>query len=230
MNAHSEDFGMTDDLRDLSQAYRNAVKHEDDQEPSPSLDATILAAAHRAVASRPQAVSARQSLRFPRWRLPLTLAASFLIGVLVVVLFVSEESGPEPQILAQALPTLEPAQPVVADASIRERSAQFSESRDVMEKKQVAEATQSLAKPMPMARGKARVAAKTKVASMEDEKSASGIPAAQEVSAKWQSPRAWLEHIEKLRRDGKIKEARENLAEFRKHHPNHALPKALRDL
>ncbi|MCL2591618.1 MAG: hypothetical protein FWD67_12310 [Betaproteobacteria bacterium] len=48
--------------------------------------------------------------------------------------------------------------------------------------------------------------------------------------AKQQDPRAWLEEIEKLRRDGKLKEARESLAEFRKRCPDHELPKALRDL
>jgi hypothetical protein len=44
------------------------------------------------------------------------------------------------------------------------------------------------------------------------------------------SPEAWLDEISRLRREGREKEASEQLAEFRKAHPAYALPESLRDL
>jgi hypothetical protein len=96
MNAHSDDFDMADDLRDMSQVYRDAARHEDDQGPSPEIDAAILAAAHRAVASRPQAVPAWQPLLLTRWRLPLAIAASFLVGVFVTFSPPQTAKAPQP--------------------------------------------------------------------------------------------------------------------------------------
>ena len=349
MNAHSDDFDMADDFRDLSQAYRDATGHEDDQEPSPALDSAILAAAHRAVASRPQAVPARQPLlRLTRWRVPLAMAASILVGVLIAVLFIPEETGPGTQILVQAPEASQmeewsqaepppparmnelaprgssvdaksapkPARPEVADRYIRERSAratvapsrkvldQASESLDAAKERQVPEAAPPLlAKPeykedllaqragafdrnvgrdetpVPAAQeesvaqaqqtllmgglpqpsqasppepaGMAQVPEPESVAPVVEaapaseplrfaaadmpamkmkpaQSEAADKPATQEVEAK--HPQAWLEEIEKLRRDGKIKEARKSLAEFRKRYPNHELPRTLRNL
>jgi len=349
MNAHSDDFDMADDFRDLSQAYRDATGHEDDQEPSPVLDAAILAAAHRAVASRPQAVPARQPLlRLTRWRVPLAMAASILIGVLITVLFIPEETGPGTQILAQApeaaqmeewsqaepppparmnelaargssvaaKPAPESARPEVADMYIREKSARAtvapsrkapdraseppdaakerqapvaaapllakSEYKDDLlaqragafdrnagrdetpvpaaQEKSVEQAPQTL--PMeelpqpsqdspPEPAGMAQVPEPESIAPVAEaapapeplrfaaadmpamklaQPEAADKPATQEEEAKRQNPQAWLEEIEKLRRDGKIKEARESLTEFRKRYPNHELPKTLRNL
>jgi len=327
MNAHSDDFDMTDDLRSLSQAYRDAMEYED--EPSPAIDAAILAAAHRAVASRPQAVPpAGPPLRFTRWQLPLALAASVLVGVLVATLFVSEKTEPGVPALAhapQALPVPEqppPAQispspqesmdvmveskPSVAkptDAPIHTGSADmFSKLPDTMLERQVVQksarrtrlqeapeqrasmqappqGSQALPTPEsslptqispPLRSGMddaMRVRAAVGAAGSPDtraekqmaqemvqptvqpfaesaqeapmdrdavvttkEKAASTMPMMKEKPEKQQDPRVWLEEIEKLRRDGKIKEARKSLTEFRKHYPDHELPKALRDL
>jgi hypothetical protein len=222
MNAHSDDFDMADDLRDLSQVYRNAVKHEDGQEPSPALDAAILAMAHRAVASRPQAV---QSLRFARWRVPLAMAASFLVCISIVMQFIPKETGPEALVLAQmpqALPVSERLQPsqippqAEAEPDTMQASKPFARAAD---------------KPV-RARTTARLSESesSKAVAMEEAKETSDMPVMREMSAKRQNPQAWLEKIEKLRRDGKIEEARESLAEFRKQYPDHELPKALRDL
>jgi hypothetical protein len=41
-------------------------------------------------------------------------------------------------------------------------------------------------------------------------------------------PEKWLERIEELRKQGKVEEAKANLAEFRKRFPNYKLPDALR--
>jgi len=269
MSAHSDDFSMMDDFRDLSQAYCDAVRHGDDREPSPALDAAILAAAHRAVASRPQAV--RQSSRFARWRLPLAMAASFLVGVFIVALFVPGEAGPETHVLAQApqeevLPIPEQSQPsqvlpsapaemdamvdrrasapaavdknresetefsVAARArmepTILGRSARLSEPSGAMKEERMAEADRA----MPMIENAQGAPTESEAVGMGRAKGAIRLSATQEMTTKRQNPQTWLEEIEKLRRDGKIKEARESLIEFRKHYPDHELPRTLRDL
>lgn len=43
-----------------------------------------------------------------------------------------------------------------------------------------------------------------------------------------ESPRAWLERIAKLRRDGRTKDADESLAAFRRRYPDYEIPKELR--
>jgi hypothetical protein len=43
-----------------------------------------------------------------------------------------------------------------------------------------------------------------------------------------ETPEKWLEKITELRRDGKIAEADDMLAEFKKRFPEHPLPAALR--
>ncbi|MFH1045211.1 MAG: hypothetical protein V1796_09280 [Pseudomonadota bacterium] len=44
------------------------------------------------------------------------------------------------------------------------------------------------------------------------------------------SPEAWLDEISRLKREGREKEAAEQLAEFRKAYPAYAVPESLRDL
>jgi outer membrane protein assembly factor BamD (BamD/ComL family) len=44
------------------------------------------------------------------------------------------------------------------------------------------------------------------------------------------TPEAWLKDITELRRDGKLKEALEELEKFRKRFPGYALPPELKDL
>jgi len=236
MNAHSDEFDMADDFRDLSQAYRDAAKREDDQEPSPALDAIILAAAHRAVASRPQAV--RRSLSLARWRLPLAMAASFLVGVFIVMAFVQEKAGPKPQILAQApqreawpqpsqdLPPPSPATPPALAAE----SPPSQAIADEMAARESFASAKAKALTMPEPARSRAAAMETKNKGENADKSENAAPATQRLSEKQQNPQTWLEEIEKLRRDGKIKEARKALTEFRKRYPDHAVPKTLRDL
>ncbi|MCL1825294.1 MAG: hypothetical protein FWG26_05030 [Betaproteobacteria bacterium] len=287
MNAHPDDFSMSDELRDLSRAYRDATKYEDGLEPSPALDAAILAAAHRAVTSKPQAVlPARQQRRFfDHWRLPLSIAASFMVGVFVVMQFVAQKTEPEMPMLAQApqvpqvlpepeqpLPSPAPEEslpsqnpqfaqadamkfyevPAIADTSARSRSA--AQSPRGAAKVQMAEASQPLessaliAETAPatltesadvdrplesnalMAEAAPAVPTESIAEDMEFANAAKPMAAMRKMSAKRQNPQDWLEEIEKLHREGKIKEVRDSLAEFRKHYPDYELPKALRDL
>jgi hypothetical protein len=44
------------------------------------------------------------------------------------------------------------------------------------------------------------------------------------------SPEVWLEEISRLRREGRVKEAADQLAEFRKAYPAYAVPESLRGL
>jgi hypothetical protein len=270
MNAHPDDYSMDDDLHDLSQAYRDATKYEDGQEPSSALDAAILAAAHRAVESRPQAVPpAHRPKRFvAHWRVPLSMAASFLVGVLVVMLFVATRPEPEMPILAQApqmpqaLPVPErpqllqispPAQaeameahkaPAIAGAPapsrLATRSPRAAAKEQMAEMSQppesfalegrMAEMRQSPESAAFVAEDAQAATTESRVVGMESVKEMNAVPVMQKMPPKWQKPQDWLEEIEKLRREGKIEEARKSLAEFRKHYPDHELPKALRNL
>ena len=42
------------------------------------------------------------------------------------------------------------------------------------------------------------------------------------------APEAWLARIAELRKQGRLREADESLAEFRKRYPDHKIPAALR--
>jgi len=55
-------------------------------------------------------------------------------------------------------------------------------------------------------------------------------PAAAGKLAPQRSPEAWLEEIKRLKREGRDKEAAEQLAEFRKAYPAYAVPESLRGL
>jgi len=62
-------------------------------------------------------------------------------------------------------------------------------------------------------------------AALEDRAKAS----ADTVGKRDESPRAWLERIARLRREGRVKEADESLADFRKRYPDYEIPKDLRE-
>jgi hypothetical protein len=72
------------------------------------------------------------------------------------------------------------------------------------------------------AQGAGRVASG---AALEDRAKAS----AETAGKRDESPRAWLERIARLRREGRAKEADESLAEFRKRYPDYEIPKELRE-
>jgi len=62
-------------------------------------------------------------------------------------------------------------------------------------------------------------------AALEDRAQAS----AERDAKKDEAPREWLERIARLRREGRVKEADESLAEFRKRYPDYEIPKELRE-
>lgn len=74
--------------------------HSDDQ-PPPALDATILAAAHRAVGSGPREASAqaREATRPQRWWMPLAAAAT--IGVVVIGILQVAPQAPVDAVLGE---------------------------------------------------------------------------------------------------------------------------------
>ena len=53
--------------------------------------------------------------------------------------------------------------------------------------------------------------------------------AADVASKKDESPRDWLERIARLRREGRVKDADDSLAEFRKRYPDYEIPKEMRE-
>ena len=71
---------MTSEIdKDLSERYRAGAS----EEPPEQLDASILAAAKRAVASQPRSLGAPRTLR--RWYVPVSLAAVIMLSVIVTL-------------------------------------------------------------------------------------------------------------------------------------------------
>jgi len=62
-------------------------------------------------------------------------------------------------------------------------------------------------------------------AALEDRAQAS----AEAAGKKDESPRDWLERIARLRREGRVKEADDSLAEFHRRYPDYEIPKELRE-
>jgi hypothetical protein len=82
---------------DVSRAYRLAAV----EEPSPELDETIHAAALRAAGSRPRRTS-RGPLR--RWRVPIAVAATIVVGVSVAFLAMDPASPPVAPMVESPVP------------------------------------------------------------------------------------------------------------------------------
>jgi hypothetical protein len=145
-----------------------------------------------------------------------------------------------PTLPMEKLPQPSQASPLPAERMAEVAKPEFAtpavEATPALESPRVAAVEMPAAKQAQSAAAKIAAAeparpAAVEIAAAEPAQSAvADTSATQDVEAKRQNPQVWLEEIEKLRRDGKIKEARESLAEFRKRYPNHELPKTLRNL
>lgn len=119
----------------VSALYQRTRKSE----PPASLDAAILAAAHREVAARPQ--SANASAIFARWRVPLALAATVVLGFSVVTLIsqyqeptdkihiAMVEMAPNENSVLKQQQEIAPPRAVESDRPMQESVAQFSDAQ-----------------------------------------------------------------------------------------------------
>lgn len=127
--------------------------------------------------------------------------------------------APPPTPIADARGNLEAKTQPSADADYANRGERLSRTP-------VASAPAPSAPAMQAA--PAPVAAAKQVSPVKAESQAAGATAARESYVEL-PPEKWLERIEELRKQGKLDEAKAQLAEFRRRFPNYRLPDALRD-
>src|SRR6266850_2081567 len=237
-----EDQELEELRSDLSGRYRAGST----EEPRAHLDAAIFAAARREVARS----------RFTRnWHLPASIAAVLVIGV-SLALMTSEIGDPLPPVdksagvatdkAKQAAPAPRPGIERESRPS-RERSAGTDREADTRQNlaaeradsvaaaPSVAAPTSAPASPPLEAAATVEPVAEQKIALADParEKRATGAlrkEATPSPAAPADAPGEWLKRIGDLLRNGKTAQAREQLAEFRKHYPDYRLPETLREL
>jgi hypothetical protein len=205
---------MTEPERDerIAQAYR-ALGSE---EPPAGLDAAILAASRRHRA---------------RWRVPMAAAAVLALAV-GVALMVEREERTRTEEVALAPQVMEAPAPVAGPRG-EARSAAMPAAPG---KPQVA-AEPAAAAPLapaeakrersdeagrPIGRASAPAADQAAPAA-----SVAGALSTAKPAEDAETPERWLERIAELRAQGRDREADENLAEFRRRHPDYRIPEPM---
>ena len=176
------------------------------EEPPRALDEAILAAARR----RPS-----------RWRVPLSIAAVLVLAVGVTLRMLPERpemesvalapqvmETPRPKAPAQAAAPAPASEPAAAADALREAPAPLrAEVAAEPESRTTGEVggVRAAAAPPPAGAAQGMLAKKSEM-----------------------TPEAWLVRIAELRKEGRMREAEESLAEFRKRYPDYRIPQALR--
>lgn len=206
---------MTDDDAKVSTRYRELAS----EEPPRHVDDAILAAAHRATASRPAPLVAPTGRR--RWYFPVAAAA---IIVLVVSVTIQLERRPVDY------EAVEPAVPARAPASQeeekRERALQKSQTLSVppaAPAPQPAEPIAGLRESQRSDAAPSAAQARPEARAMRAERSAEDKAIALTAA----SPEQWLQGIADLKRQGRNEEAEKQLAEFRRRYPDYRIPEAI---
>jgi cytoskeletal protein RodZ len=229
----------------LSRLYHEAST----EGPPAALDAAILAAAGKRVA-KPQR---RQRSSWLRWMAPATAIATLVLGVSIALLVEREQPATTADtIINQTSPRPQSPQPARVTESAKPKAA-GSAAPEAAAKKGTPAATLPTQAPVPRpaapapsaaealpAESRAKAATESNVAGDSANRgagaAASAAPAAagklapMRQQAIQRSPEAWLDEISRLKREGREKEAAEQLAEFRKAYPAYALPENLRGL
>lgn len=233
----------------LSRAYREASS----EEPPAALDAAILAAAKRQAATprRPARAS------WVRWMAPASALATLLVGVSVAFLMQREQPEIiDDTTVRQAAPQPQRPQPERASEATKAKAADSAaDKKEAPAAAAPAPAATSAGQAPPHAPRPAQAAPPAAAAFPAESRAKAGAPAMARESnaasdsasgelgaaapaaagklaplrqaATPRSPEAWLEEIERLKREGRDKEAAEQLAAFRKAYPAYALPEAL---
>jgi hypothetical protein len=201
----------------ISQRYRELSR----EEPSPQIDAAILAAARRAAETRPAPLVVPSGRR--RWYFPLAAAAIIVLAVAVTVQV--ERQQPDPEIAVP--PVTEPKGP--------------TDDRSVPS---AGEESKPAPKPAPMFTPGPKPEAPRELRAQRDEVQPQAAPApasppaaappsdpAPEARAMAklavEPPERWLERIAELRKLGKHEEADKALAEFRRAYPDYRISEAM---
>ena len=130
----------------------------------------------------------------------------------------SAPAAPAPAAAAPAAPVLSPAAQAFPAENRAKASASDTKQESNVERDSALGRTGAPAPAAPVAAPPAPVAAPA---------AAAGRLAPLRQPAAQRSPEAWLEQISRLKREGRDKEAAEQLAEFRKAYPAYSVPEAL---
>lgn len=238
--------------KDLSERYRAAVR----EEPPAHVDAAILAAAKRAVGSRPHSAGAPRSLR--RWYVPVSLAAVIMLSVIVTLRIERErpeigvpDSVPvvreKEQKLAQQAPEARAAAPVSPSAAVasspapKPASVQPAAPVFVPDPKPARDAApeerqrEDSLRSADAARGPAasgNVAGSDALGRMRSEAREMSAPAAKPAQSpvpakRERAPEEWLERIAELRKLQRDREADEQLDEFKRRYPDYKISETM---
>ncbi|MCX7139942.1 MAG: hypothetical protein NT123_02345 [Proteobacteria bacterium] len=235
----------------LSRAYREAST----EGPPAAVDAAILAAARRQAAQSRRPARAP----WLRWMAPASALATLVVAVALAFLVEREQPQTSEGTAIRAIPPLRPSAPPVRSFDPATEKAADSAAPAAAMKKETPAVTAPLPAPIAALAFPAESRAKSAESRMSAQKaaesesmrqsnvardSAPGIAGASSPTApaaagklaplrpeaSRRSPEAWLEEISRLQREGRGKEAAEQLAEFRKAYPAHAVPENLRGL
>jgi outer membrane biosynthesis protein TonB len=230
----------------LSRAYRDLGR----EDPSSSLDATILAASSRAL-RRPSASR--------RWAMPVSIAAVLVLAVGVTIQMQREEPGvetsapaagtmppravaPEPPPLPQPQAPVTPAEPAApaqaAPAPARARRADKPaviaprEKREIAAEPQREEGPQAFpmqqnVAPSPAPSGASSDTARAPAAPAVLKRQGAAGAVSEKARAAGDTEAAELERIAALRAQGRDADADKALDEFRRTHPGYRIPDAV---
>jgi hypothetical protein len=186
-----------DDEREVSRVYRQLPR----EEPPPEIDAAIRAEARSVVETHPAPLVVPTGRR--QWYFP--VAAAAVIVLAVAVTWHVEQEAPDPAVAPV------PAAPA---AQAPKKEPVPGPRRELTRERMARDEAAAEPRPAPPA------AASSAPAAPQAETRIMGL-------AKVQSPEAELERIAELRRQGRHEEADKELAEFRKRHPDYAIPPAM---
>jgi hypothetical protein len=237
----------------LSDLYREAAT----ETPSATVDAAILAAARKRVATPRR----RPPSRWSRWLVPVSLTATLVLGVSLGLLIEREhperlrgdQAGPVParpdhaptpagsteeKSAASAGMTPPAANNQTQDAAPARRAAPPAAATHEAETQPAASlAEDRSAAPLAAERYRAEPASQATAAKAARESSLAvdsapglGAAAAKPAAARTAAPRSpesWFDAIRRLLREGRNQEAAAQLAEFRKAYPDYDLPEDL---
>jgi hypothetical protein len=238
---------VTDIDPKLSRLYREASA----ENPPPSLDAAILAAARQQVAKPQQ----RQRPSRWRWMVPASVMATLVLGVSMTLLLQREHPELSEGTIARQMPS--PQNPSsTGTAELAKAKGADSASSGLVAKKEVRAAAVPAQEPLPtpaaptLAADKiapAESRAKAAEANMKSEAAgaafggaaraptvaaptpaaAAGARSSVPQLATPRSAKDWLDEIRRLKDEGRDQEAATQLVEFRKAYPTHPVPEAL---
>jgi len=214
---------------EIAQRFRELER----EEPPRTLDARILAAARRELEVLPAPLVAPSARR--RWYVPLAAAAVIMLSVAVTLHLQREQPDPELAPPGYPPPIQEPAPvaPTPAAPPKADRARDAAKEPAVAPKRAQEEHSPAAPRAAPApsdASPAATVSVPEAPPGAETERvRRSDVESAAKPADVDSSPEAWLARIVELRREGRLAQADESYAAFRRRYPEYRIPDAIRD-